>query len=87
MLFLEIDQHALQITISLRNVLACRSGHIQQRVKQLGKVIDERCASSKEAVLLTPMPGVGRFTAITLACRVSRVERFPRSRQLGQPSG
>ncbi|MBW2471932.1 MAG: transposase [Deltaproteobacteria bacterium] len=32
------------------------------------------------------MPGVGRVTAITFARRVSRVERFPRSRQLGQPA-
>jgi len=56
--------------------------HIQQRVKELEKVIDERCASSKEAVLLTSMPGVGRFTAIALACRIGRVERFPRSHSL-----
>jgi transposase len=56
--------------------------HIEQRVKQLEKVIDERCALSKEAVLLTSMPGVGRFTAIALACRVGRVERFPRSHSL-----
>ena len=56
--------------------------HIQQRVKELEKVIDERCAASKEAVLLTSMPGVGRFTAIALACRVGRVERFPRSHSL-----
>ncbi len=55
---------------------------IQQRLKQLEKVIDKRCASSKEAVLLTSMPGVGRFTAIALACRVGRVERFPRSHSL-----
>ena len=56
--------------------------HAEQRVKELEKVIDERCASSKEAVLLTSMPGVGRFTAIALACRVGRVERFPRSHSL-----
>ena len=45
-------------------------------------MIEERCASSKEAVLLTSMPDVGRFTAIALACRVGRVERFPRSHSL-----
>ena len=56
--------------------------HIQQRVKDIEKVIDERCGSSKDAVLLTSMPGVGRFTAIALACRVGRVERFPRSHSL-----
>jgi len=55
---------------------------IEQRVKELEEVIDQRCASSKEAVLLTSMPGVGRFTAIALACRVGRVERFPRSHSL-----
>jgi transposase len=56
--------------------------HIEQRIKELEEVIGERCASSKEAVLLTSMPGVGRFTAIALACRVGQVERFPRSHSL-----
>jgi transposase len=56
--------------------------HIQQRLKDIEKVIDERCSSSEEAVLLTSMPGVGRFTAIALACRVGPVERFPRSHSL-----
>src|SRR5712692_10219983 len=28
------------------------------------------------------MPGVGRFTATSLACRVGRVERFPRAHSL-----
>lgn len=28
------------------------------------------------------MPGVGHFTATALACRVGRVERFPRSHSL-----
>ncbi len=56
--------------------------HIEHRIKELETVIGERCASSKEAVLLTSMPGVGRFTAIALACRVGRIERFPRSHSL-----
>lgn len=56
--------------------------HAERRVKQLEAVIEERCASSKEAVLLTSMPGVGSFTGIALACRVGRVERFPRSHSL-----
>ena len=64
------------------NYLLADLEHIQQRVKELEKVIDERCASSKEAVLLTSMPGVGSFTGIALACRVGRVERFPRSHSL-----
>ena len=56
--------------------------HIQQRLKDIEKVIDEHCSSSEDAVLLTSMPGIGRFTAIALACRVGRVERFPRSHSL-----
>ena len=55
---------------------------IQQRVKELEEVIAQRCASSDKAVLLSSMPGVGRFTAVALACRVGRVERFPRSGSL-----
>jgi transposase len=55
---------------------------VQQRLKELEGVIAERCGVSKEAVLLSSMPGVSHFTATSLACRVGRVERFPRARSL-----
>src|SRR5262249_33875313 len=41
-----------------------------------------RSAASQGAAVLSSMPGVGRFTATSLACRVGRVERFPRVRSL-----
>ena len=56
--------------------------HVQQRLKELEKVIAQRCGASQEAVLLSSMPGVRHFTATALACRVGRVERFPRSHSL-----
>lgn len=56
--------------------------HIQQRVADLEKVIADRCAASDEAVLLATIPGVGAYTAVSLACRIGRVERFPRSHSL-----
>jgi transposase len=49
---------------------------IQQRKQDLEKVIAVRCGSSEDAVLLSSLPGVGAYTAIALACRVGRVERF-----------
>ena len=52
---------------------------VQRRVKELEQVIARRCGVSAEAVLLSSMPGVGYFTATALACRVGRVERFPRA--------
>src|SRR3954447_5230729 len=55
----------------------------QQRLKALEQVIARRCGVSAEAVLLSSMPGVSYFTAVSLACRVGRVERFPRARSLG----
>ena len=55
---------------------------IQQRLKELEGVIAKRCGVSKEAVLLASMPGVAHFTATSLACRVGRVERFPRAHSL-----
>ena len=45
-------------------------------------MIAERCGVSAEAVLLATMPGVSYFTAVSLACRVGRVERFPRAHSL-----
>jgi transposase len=55
---------------------------VKQRVKELEQVSAQRCGVSAEAVLLSSMPGVSYFTATSLACRIGRVERFPRSRSL-----
>jgi len=55
---------------------------VQGRRKELEQVIAQRCGVSEEAVLLSSMPGVSYFTAVSLACRVGRVERFPRARSL-----
>ena len=56
--------------------------HIGQRLEDLEEKLAERCGTSETAVLLSSMPGVGHYTATALACRVGRVERFPRSRSL-----
>jgi len=56
--------------------------HVRQRLKELERVIAQRCGVSAEAVLLSSMPGVSYFTATSLACRVGRIERFPRSQSL-----
>jgi transposase len=55
---------------------------VQQRVKELEQVIAQRCGVSAEAVLLSSIPGVSYFTATSLACRVGRIERFPRAHSL-----
>ena len=56
--------------------------YVEQRCLDLEKVIVERCGVSPEAVLLSSVPGVGHFTATALACRIGRIERFPRSHSL-----
>jgi transposase len=56
--------------------------HAQQRIDELEKVIADRCTSNDAAILLTSMPGAAAYTAMALACRVGRVERFPRSHSL-----
>jgi transposase len=56
--------------------------HVQQRLKELEKALAEHCGASDEAVLLSTLPGVRAFTATALACRVGRVERFPRANSL-----
>jgi transposase len=56
---------------------------VEQRVKELEQVIALRSTVSKEVTILSSMPGVGNgFTAMSLACRVGRVERFPRAHSL-----
>jgi transposase len=57
--------------------------HVQQRITELEKVIADRSASKKEVAILSSIPGMGRgFTAMSLACRVGSVERFPRAHSL-----
>jgi transposase len=55
---------------------------VQQRLKELEGVIAQRSVVSKEAAIIATMPGVSHFTATSLACRVGRVERFPRAHSL-----
>src|SRR5262245_8890072 len=65
------------------NHLLTAVGHVQQRLKELEQGIARRSGASKEAASLSSMPGVGvGFTAVSLACRVGRVERFPRAHSL-----
>ena len=55
----------------------------EKRLKELERVIARRAAGSNAVTLLSSMPGMGGgFTAVSLACRVGRVERFPRARRL-----
>src|SRR5262249_6929012 len=62
--------------------------HVQQRMKELEKVIAQRSGGNKEVAILSSIPGMGRgFTAMSLACRIGRVERFPRGPQPGQLLG
>lgn len=56
--------------------------HVQQRLQDLENVIRERCGTSENARLIATIPGAADFTATSLACRVGRVERFPRSHSL-----
>lgn len=56
--------------------------HSQKRIEELEEKLAQRCGTSDAATLLSSMPGVASYTATALACRVGRVERFPRSRSL-----
>jgi transposase len=72
----EIDQ------LEMRHLLL-NLEQVQQRMKELEQVIAQRARPSAEAAILSSMPGVGGgFTAMALACRVGRVERFPRAHSL-----
>jgi transposase len=54
-----------------------------RRLKDLEQAIARRSADRPEVAVLSSMPGLGRgFTALSLACRVGRVARFPRAHSL-----
>jgi transposase len=56
--------------------------HAQQRMRELEEKLAQRCGMSEAATLLVSMPGIGYYSGTALACRVGRVERFPRARSL-----
>jgi transposase len=56
--------------------------HTRKRLDELEQVIAERAGASDDAIILASTPGVASFTAVALACRIGRVERFPRARSL-----
>jgi len=64
------------------NQLLADLEHVEQQYKELEDVIAERWGNSEEAKLLETMPGVGRYAALALSCRVGRVKRFPRGKSL-----
>jgi transposase len=69
------------------NPLLADLERVQERRKELEQVLARRCGVSEEAVSLASMPGVSYFTAVALACRVGRVERFPRAHSLANSWG
>lgn len=69
------------------NFLLADLEQIQQRIQELEKLIRERCGQSEEAQLLCSMPGISGFTATSLACRIGRVQRFPRACSLANYGG
>jgi transposase len=65
------------------NHLLAALEQVEQCKKELEKVIARRNDTSEAAAILSSMPGMGSgFTAMSLACRVGRVERFPRAHSL-----
>lgn len=56
--------------------------YAQHRVDEIEKIIAQRVKTSEDAVLISSIPGAGGYTATALACRVGRIERFPRSHSL-----
>jgi transposase len=72
----EIDQ------LEMRHLLL-NLEQVQQRLKELELAIAQRARARTDVAILSSMPGMGRcFTAMALACRVGRVERFPRAHSL-----
>ncbi len=64
------------------NFLLADLNQIQQRLRELEKLLAERGRDNPSAKLLKTMPGIGTFTAISLSARIGDVKRFPRARSL-----
>jgi transposase len=56
--------------------------HIQKRFEDIEQAVVERSQGNVDIDLLLSMPGVGRFTALALLCRIGSVKRFLRSHSL-----
>ena len=52
---------------------------VQQRLRELEALVTKRCRENANARILRSAPGIGFFTAISLACRIGEIDRFPRA--------
>ncbi|WP_437185134.1 IS110 family transposase [Planctomicrobium sp. SH668] len=64
------------------NFLLADLRQIQERLLELEQLIAQRGRDNPNAQLLKTMPGIGAFTAISLAAGIGDVQRFPRARSL-----
>ncbi|WP_437193255.1 transposase [Planctomicrobium sp. SH527] len=64
------------------NFLLADLKQIQERLLELEKLIAQRGRDNPDAQLLKTMPGIGAFTAISLAAGIGDVQRFPRAGSL-----
>lgn len=55
---------------------------LTDRMKSLEEVITERASGEENIELLRTIPGVGYYTALSLACRIGDPARFPRGKSL-----
>ena len=79
---MSIEDRRERCWLELNHLLADLE-QVEKRLKHLEQVIAQRSACSKEAAILSSMPGAGRgFTALSLVCRVGRIKRFPRGHSL-----
>jgi transposase len=50
---------------------------IEERIRDMERIIEDECLSNRDARRLSEVPGIGTYTALTLVAEIDGVDRFP----------
>ena len=66
----EIDRKLLEINLSIID-------KINEEIKEIDKIIQEKAKEDNDAILLTTIPGISYYSALLIKAEIGDVNRFP----------
>jgi len=66
----EIDRKLLEINLSIVD-------KINEEIKEIDKIIQEKAKEDNDAILLTTIPGISYYSALLIKAEIGDINRFP----------
>jgi len=76
----EIDRKLLEINLSIIE-------RINEEIKKIDRIIQEKAKEDNDAILLTTIPGVSYYSALLIKAEIEDVNKFPNKFKLVSYAG